>query len=395
MALWPTRYEVTDDDCSPPVVKDLFLKWRESAAADAYGRADEAAVGIGYMNREKALKLLNGGEEGVEEWNWLCESGEAIPDLRGSYLSGSDIRHVDLSDVNLRGSDLSRADLTGANLSGSNLSGADLIQTNLSDANLSDANLCETTLYGTVFFRSHMAKTHCSNAKMHSTIFSDVDLSQVKGLIDVDQYGPSSIGLDTILRSHGSIPEEFLRACKCDPLIQKILMGEKNAQSEAFYEWFDKDGGPIRLQTCFISYATADKAFADRLQKALNAVGVDYWYAPEHGEWGKEIKTQIDREISLRDRVVLVCSKTSLNDSDWVKWEIAQSIKQEQDRGQRVLFPIMIDDELLNWNDPKGERMREVLAADFRGATKGKKFDAAVKRLLAGLKQEDAAKPST
>jgi len=40
-----------------------------------------------------------------------------------------------------------------------------------------------------------------------------VDLSQVHGLESVYQRGPSTVGVDTLFRSNGKIPEVFLRGC--------------------------------------------------------------------------------------------------------------------------------------------------------------------------------------
>jgi hypothetical protein len=45
------------------------------------------------------------------------------------------------------------------------------------------------------------------------TKFADVDLSPTKGLEVVKHLGPSTIGIDTIYRSGGKIPEVFLRGC--------------------------------------------------------------------------------------------------------------------------------------------------------------------------------------
>jgi hypothetical protein len=46
---------------------------------------------------------------------------------------------------------------------------------------------------------------------MELTIFGNVDLSETQGLEEVYQHEPSSIGIDTVYRSHGRIPESFLR----------------------------------------------------------------------------------------------------------------------------------------------------------------------------------------
>ncbi len=57
------------------------------------------------MDRDEALRLLQGGREGIAEWNRRRLAGEEVPDLRKA--------------------DLGRANLSGADLSGANLSEAD------------------------------------------------------------------------------------------------------------------------------------------------------------------------------------------------------------------------------------------------------------------------------
>jgi hypothetical protein len=161
-----------------------------------------------------------------------------------------------------------------------------------------------------------------------------------------------------------------------------MLVGDTQSKTDGFSKWISLRHNP--LQRCFISYATEDRSFVDRLRKALNERGVDYWYAPEHGRWGEELHRQIDLEISLRDRMLLVCSEVSLK-KDWVAYEIERALAQEKQRGSRVIFPIMIDDALLTWNHPRATRIREVLAADFREATEEEAFEEQLPKLLRAL----------
>ena len=44
----------------------------------------KATVAGGDMDRDEALKLLRGGEDGVKEWNRRRKKGEAIPILSGA-----------------------------------------------------------------------------------------------------------------------------------------------------------------------------------------------------------------------------------------------------------------------------------------------------------------------
>src|SRR5438270_103106 len=65
-----------------------------------------------------------------------------------------------------------------------------------SEVDLTGADLCE----------ADFNKTYISD-----TVFRDVDLSEAKRLDTVKHQRPSTIGIDTIIRSRGNIPEIFLR----------------------------------------------------------------------------------------------------------------------------------------------------------------------------------------
>jgi uncharacterized protein YjbI with pentapeptide repeats len=83
------------------------------------------------VNRRQALKLLNGGADGVAEWNRRRDSGEKVPDLsladlRGATLSRANLRHANLRQVDLFRADLRHADPRHADISAGLLSKADI-----------------------------------------------------------------------------------------------------------------------------------------------------------------------------------------------------------------------------------------------------------------------------
>jgi uncharacterized protein YjbI with pentapeptide repeats len=96
--------------------------------------------------------------------------------------------------------DLSDANLSMANLARANLSMAILSRTNLSMANLNRAKLWTSSLDHTNFERAHVSRT----------VFGNVDLSSCDGLDFVEHLGPSTLGVDSIIRSKGQIPKSFL-----------------------------------------------------------------------------------------------------------------------------------------------------------------------------------------
>src|SRR6202035_5133059 len=108
--------------------------------------------------------------------------------------------------------------------------------------------------------RSLLDGTNFNRTLVGFTIFADVDLSLCFALDSVVHQWPSSLGVDSIIRSKGRIPEIFLRGVGLpDYWIDYLpsLLG---------------DG--IQFFSCVISYSSKDKAFAHRLHDALQFKGV-------------------------------------------------------------------------------------------------------------------------
>ena len=252
------------------------------------------------MANPEQLAIL---KRSIEARNLLREKHPAIRpdpfslDLADIDLSGADLRQVDIFGKNL----------SGANLSGTNIYGAILIGTNFHGANLDGMNL--------------------TDAGVGATIFTNVDLSGVKGLETVSHLGPSSIGIDTIYKSKGKIPHIFLRGA---------------GVPENFIEYMASlVGTGIEFYSLFISYSTKDQEFADRLHADLQDKGVRCWFAPHNVKGGKKLHEQIDEAIRLYDKLLLILSPASM-ESEWVKTEISKARKREVKEDKRVLFPIRL-----------------------------------------------------
>jgi len=245
-----------------------------------------------------------------------------------------------------------RADLTGAWLPQADLTDGDLTGTNLSRTNLSQVALCKAQLSGAnlglaILDMSDLTQTDLSGASLEEadfdgahtgfTIFGNTDLSATRNLGNVVHLGPSIIGTDTIYRSQGRIPLEFLRGAGVpDNLIE--YMPSLVAP------------GAIQFYSCFISYSTKDQEFADRLYADLQNKGVRCWFAPHDILGGKKIYEQIDEAIRRYERLLLILSPNSMS-SEWVKTEIRKARKRERTENKRVLFPVRLVsyDALRNW----------------------------------------------
>jgi hypothetical protein len=95
--------------------------------------------------------------------------------------------------------------------------------------------------------------------------------------------------------------------------------------------------------------------------------------------------------VNKYDRVVLICSRNSLNRRG-VENELEETLQREaREGGKSILIPVTIDDYVFSdWkpsNLALAQTIRDRVIADFRGACEnGVPFISAVTRLVKGIK---------
>lgn len=248
-------------------------------------------------------------------------------DLREVDLSGADLRWAELDWANLHRANLSRANLSGADLSGADLNLADLTDANLSEADLSKAILREANLrmanlklaniYWADLRQANLSGTDLAGARCWATSFADVDLSAVKGLETILHYGPSTVGVDTLSKSKGEIPEVFLRGCGVPAAVIAMWIPTLFGETDDFY-------------SCFISYSHQDKTFALRVYETLQDNGIRCWLDEKEILPGDPWREEIYKGISLWDKMLVCCSVNSLRDSQWVDKEVQIALEKEE-----------------------------------------------------------------
>lgn len=277
--------------------------------------------------------------------------------LSGANLSRAFLQRANLYQTNLTGSDLREARLVSASLVAANLSravlnNADLSWTDLSEAILNKASFYETDIWGVNFSRADLSGADLSAANVGHTIFGDVDLSSVKGLNEMVHEGPSYISIDTVYKSQGNIPFEFLRGA---------------GVPDNFIEYMHSlTGTAFKYYSCFISYSTKNQEFAERLHADLQNKGVRCWFAAHDAKAGLKLDRQIDQAIRLHEKVLLILSPDSIK-SDWVKREIKKAAKRQAQEKKDVLFPVSLVPfkQLQQWEYWEGDLSKD-LAAEIR-----------------------------
>jgi hypothetical protein len=334
------------------------------------------------MANEEHLKIL---KQGIEVWNqWRRDNPNTRPDLSRADLHGADFIGVDLSGARLFRTDLSAARLATANLTVADLSWSYLSGANFHAANLSAADLRAADLYGADLSAadlsgvnlswSYLRGADFSEAKMLRTVLAELDLSIVKGLETVHHHGPSYIDIHTLYLSQGRIPEAFLRGA---------------GVPDTFIAYF----ASLTLETtkyysCFISYSSQDNDFVRRLHADLQDNAVRCWFAPEDMKIGDEIRSRIDQSIRLHDKLLVVLSEHSIG-SDWVEDEVETAIEEERKRKETVLFPIRLDEAVMETDEAWAAKVRHRRhIGDFSQWKDHDSYERSFERLLRDLKAE-------
>jgi hypothetical protein len=212
-----------------------------------------------------------------------------------------------------------------------------------------------------------------SNAKFGTTLLARSTLSEIRGLDTCTHDTPSIIDPVTFAKS-GVLPVKFLQGC-----------GVPNDFIDYMRSLTAK---PIEFSSCFISYSSKDQEFADRLYADLQNKGVRCWFAPEDLKIGDRFRDRIDESIRLHDKLLLILSENSVS-SPWVSDEVEAAIEREHKEGRIVLFPIRIDDAVMESEQAWAATIRRTRhIGDFTRWKDRDSYQKAFDRLLRDLKAE-------
>ena len=320
--------------------------------------------------------------------------------LNGANLRGADCRDADfsntdmdriilsdanLSGANLRGANLSRANLDRANLTGADLTGATLNGTALTRTNLTNAIFRESDFYEAVFNTTPMNGADFNGSIMGYTVFQNCNMSEALGLDAVRHDAPSTLGVDSLFRSEGTIPDAFLTGVGSPEYLaafQQSISGSQTLSADYF-----------------IACAAGDAAFATKLQDDLRANGARCWIFPENARGSALVdrrstseEEEIERWIRHYEKLIVVCTSEGFG-SETIRNDIIAAREAQESRDQWVLFLVCGDGSM---NSPRDRYARELNTAhrvfDLPGqAENSEEYRQAVADLAAALKDVQPA----
>ena len=401
--------------------RSAFVKWRtkhpkvildlmdaDLAGIDLRGanlrRAD--LIGVNLTGANLTTAALNGADLTRSK---LCQIKLQRADLSNALLAFADLSGADLTGANLQGADLSKTQLVGAILTDAKLDGArlcdsDLQQAKLNGASLKHADLSNAKLNGVTLAAADLTEANLNAARLDDTDLTDanlnranvksaqfhdsrfgwtslggLDLSGALGLDSIVHLAPSSLGIDSLLKSHGKLSEVFLRGCGVPA------------------DWTSAPVDSAQCPVNFLVFSEQDRPIAELLQKSLADVGVRCWLHSKPMEKQDGVPSLFERRADLWDKLLLCASSNSLR-SWWIDDEIVAALEREdaltEQRGKptEVLVPVIVDGFIQggNWEGVHNKRVYDRLSIDFSRCRRDKaRFAAEIEKLVRAV-QGDA-----
>jgi uncharacterized protein YjbI with pentapeptide repeats len=354
------------------------------------------AIERSVLTARQLIRRYNSGERDFRNTNLdgIDLAGAALvgasflgASMRATNLSGCRLTHVQLKCADLRGAILEHAFINASDLIGADFTGADLRRVDFTGAAMNSAKCTGADLRFAYFGNAILEKIDLRGARLtgvklsHSKL-SDTDLRPLCSAARLRHSSPSYIDARAVMKSytHANL-KTFMLDCGVPGIFAEYMIECARAIGEPFIQRL--------LQSTFISYGAPDERFASQLYKSLQEHGVTAFFFPETARAGERISDEIFRQIQAHDRMLLICSRGSL-DRHGVINEIRHTLDREaRDGAANYLLPIMLDDYVLTeW--PKKEptlaaQVTQRIIADFR-QVKGRRFTTALSRVIDALK---------
>lgn len=165
------------------------------------------------------------------------------------------------------------------------------------------------------------------------------DIRTIKRVVDIfARHGVSKEKLDRVWQAAGYAPIDYsfrgATASESERSPSKWLSSRLSSKEE------------VDQLSCFISHASGDGDFSERLYGDLQANDIVCWHYTHDMRGGREWEDQISDAIKSYRKLIIVCSRRSIYRPNVVS-EILRAIDEERRTGEQKLFPIRLDDHIL------------------------------------------------
>ena len=314
-------------------------------------------------------------------------------DLRNANLAGVNLDRATLSEANLSGADLTNANLDRANLDRTNFTGANLSGASFNGANLSRSNLSSCVLNGADFYEAVLNDVGTEAADFRNcvigyTVFQNCALNAAIGLDDIRHDAPSTIGLDTLLRSRGVLPESFILGSG----VPAAVVGLQDSVADT----------PVSTMEVHISCADADVDFARELENRLRSAGLRSWVFAESFRGNPLVdrratsgEEEIERWVRHYDRLIVICTGAAL-DSETVRNDITAAHEFQKTSDRWTMFLVDADGVMASGRTRSARLLKEEHRVfDLTGQAAGDAdYQTAFDDLIANLREDHPASAS-
>lgn len=140
-----------------------------------------------------------------------------------------------------------------------------------------------------------------------------------------------------------------------------------------------------------LSYGGLDESIATKLNQFLLANGIKTWFYPENAFAGEKLHRMMSNMIRNAERVIILCSKTSLQRSGVLN-ELERTLEREaREGGSAILIPIALDDYVFNeWmpNNPDlADQIRTRNIVKINGNFESDETQKTLQKLLSSLEK--------
>ncbi|MAG94555.1 MAG: hypothetical protein CMJ48_12530 [Planctomycetaceae bacterium] len=306
--------------------------------------------------------------------------------IKQSVMRSAVLRAADLSNATLTDVDLADASLRNAECSGAVLTDVDLTEADLTNACFDGAQLKRVRFNGANLTGCRFGGASFSECRFGWSVLGNIDFGQSVGLETSVHDAPSTVGIDTLDRSLGKIPETFLL--------------DAGLASETIARFSDDESPLIRRPVCLISHTENELAFAKTMQKILRQKGVLCWRDEKPND-----PEEYDRGLYLARPhlwdAILFCATRQFLSGPWVEDEHTIAVRKEEaapktrNKPTPALFVLLLDSYLNSgsWDSPLRPDLSKRAAGDFLSWRRAKdrflqQADELVERLTVNLKKK-------